>query len=262
MPLDPAAEALAAARLNAVDAAAPGLVEAFWVTGSAASGDWRPAVSDVDTVAATSREPTSDDLAALAAVHVPGDRPHVDATYVPAAALADPPVRGEPLPHVVDGTFGTGPCGEATPVTWLELRQRGVALRGPAPAELVPAPEEALLRDWLLGNLRGYWSAEADAAEKALAGRPDEQPVSTGGITWLVLGPPRLHATLATGEILSKTEAGEYAARLLPAYADLAERCVAARAGLDVPFTTVDGLVAVALARAVVASAETLGRVS
>jgi hypothetical protein len=251
--LDPAAEALAATRLKAVDAALPGLVEAFWVTGSAVSGDWRPGVSDVDFVALTTRVPGPGDLAALAAVHVPGDGPHVDGGYV--SDLAALPMAGETLPHVQDGVFATGPCGLSTPVVWLELRTRGVPLRGPAPAQVVPAPEPGVLRDWLRGNLEGYWSAEADAVAAALADRAVDRPVGAAGITWIALGPPRLHATLATGEVISKTAAGTYAARLFPAHAALVDRCLAARAGQDVAFTTTDGLAAVALMRAVIADA-------
>lgn len=258
MPLPPAAQARATDRLAALDTAAPGLVTAFWVTGSAAAGDWWPAVSDVDTVVALSRAPTPADLAALAPVHTDGGRPYVDGTYVPAAALGDPPSAGQPLPHAVDGRFDTGPCGEATPVTWLELRQRGVPLRGPAPAELVPAPDPAALRAWLLGNLRGYWSDQADAVEKVVPEWPAGQPAHPGWIRWLVLGAPRLHATLATGGVLSKTAAGKYVAGLLPEHADLAGRSVASRAGRDVPFGPPDALAAAALVRAVVAAAETL----
>ena len=70
-----------------------------------------------------------------------------------------------------------------------------------------------------------------------------------------MLGAPRLHATLATGEVISKTAAGAYAADRFPAYAELAGRCVAWRAGADDAFDTRDGLAAAALVRAVVASA-------
>jgi hypothetical protein len=63
MPLPQGVSALVTDRLAAVDAALPGFVTALWVTGSATSGDWRPAVSDVDTVVATSRVPTPGDLA-------------------------------------------------------------------------------------------------------------------------------------------------------------------------------------------------------
>lgn len=255
MPLADAAARLAHAHLAAVDVAAPGLVAALWITGSAASDDFRPGRSDVDFVAATARPPTPADLAVLARVHAVPDRPFFDGLYVPAAALADPPSAEEPVPHVVDGVFSTDRCGQCTPVGWLELREHGIAVRGPAPAELVAAPDPETLRGWLLGNLRGYWAAEAGAVERALADRPADRPASADGVTWLVLGAPRLHATLATGAVIAKSDAGRYAARHFPAWAELAGRCVAWRRGDDVSFTTADGLAAAALVRAVVADA-------
>ncbi len=255
VPLPPAVEALATERLSAVDAAAPGLVTALWITGSAVTGDWRPGRSDVDFVAATARPVGRAEVAALAAVHAGGGVPHYDGLYVPAAALADPPVAEEAVPHVVGGEWDTGPCGECTPVTWLELRRRGVAVRGPAPASMVAEPDPAVLRTWLLANLRGYWAGEAEAVAAALATRPADQPTGAEAVAWLVLGAARLHATLGTGEILSKSVTGQYVAEHFPAYAALAARCVVWRAGAPEAFDTTDGLAAAALVREVVASA-------
>ena len=229
MPLPPAVSALVTERLDAVDAALPGFVTALWVTGSAASGDWRPDRSDVDFVAATDRVPT----------------------------LADLEAAEQPAAHVTNGEFGTGPCGQCTPAAWLELRQDGVAVRGPAPAELVPAPEPAALRSWLLGNLRGYWSDTAGHAERVGTERPATAPVDGYPVVWMVLGAPRLHATLTTGRIVSKTAAGAYAAERFPDHAELAGRCVRWRAGEPEEFTMADGLRAAALIRAVVSTAET-----
>jgi hypothetical protein len=72
----------------------------------------------------------------------------------------------------------------------------------------------------------------------------------------MTLGAARLHATLATGRIFSKTATGAYVAENFPAYGELAGRCVAWRAGEDVPFTFADGLAAAALIRDVVSAAE------
>jgi hypothetical protein len=74
-------------------------------------------------------------------------------------------------------------------------------------------------------------------------------------VVWLTLGAARLHATLATGRILSKTASGAYVVEHFPAYAELAGRCMAWRAGEDVPFTMGDGLAAAGLVRAVVSAA-------
>jgi Nucleotidyltransferase domain len=256
MPLPQQVSALVTERLSAVDAALPGFVTTLWVTGSAASGDWRPDRSDVDFVAATSRVPELADLEALAAVHAVRAETHYDGVYVAAAELAAPPSAEEPAAHVVNGEFGSGPCGLCTPVGWLELRQDGIAVRGPAPASVVAAPDPDALRAWLLGNLRGYWSEEAAHVERVAAGRSAAAPVGGEPVVWMTLGAPRLHATLATGRILSKTATGGYVAAHFPAYAELAGRCVAWRAGRDVPFTFADGLAAAELIRAVVSATE------
>ncbi|HVE31732.1 MAG TPA: nucleotidyltransferase domain-containing protein [Mycobacteriales bacterium] len=257
MPLPPAVSALVTERLDAVDAALPGFVTALWVTGSAASGDWRPDRSDVDFVAATDRVPTLADAEALAALHASPGEPLYDGLYVAESDLAAPPAAEQPAAHVTNGEFGTGPCGQCTPAAWLELRQDGVAVRGPAPAELVRAPEPAALRSWLLGNLRGYWSDTAGHAERVGAERPATAPVDGYPVVWMVLGAPRLHATLTTGRIVSKSAAGAYAAERFPDHAELAGRCVRWRAGEPVEFTMADGLRAAALIRAVVSAAET-----
>jgi Domain of unknown function (DUF4111) len=120
----------------------------------------------------------------------------------------------------------------------------------------VPAPDPAVLRGWLLGNLHGYWSDQAAHAERVGAERPAAAPVGGEPVTWMTLGAARLLATLETGRILSKTATGAYVAERFPAYRDLAERCVAWRAGEDVAFTMADGARAAALIRAVVSAAE------
>lgn len=54
-------------------------------------------------------------------------------------------------------------------------------------------------------------------------------------------GPGRLHRTIATGEIISKTRSAEYTAEVFPAYAQLLGRARAFRLGDDsVEFTRTD----------------------
>jgi hypothetical protein len=91
VPPPTAALDLATARLAALDAAAPGLVAAFWLTGSAAAGDWWPERSDVDFVAATARPPEPADLDALAALAALAAAGGADA--LAAAALVRAVVR-------------------------------------------------------------------------------------------------------------------------------------------------------------------------
>ena len=257
LPADVAA--LTALHLSSLDERLPGAVEALYLVGSVGLGDYRPGTSDVDFVAICSLPLSPGDRAALAAVHAELSEvsaTHYDGCYVDRARLACPPVGGEEAPHLVEGEFrASGACAQLNPVTWLELRQCGVAVRGPAPAAIVPAPADALVRSWLLENLQTYWLGIAVLRETAVAASDDGESFEIGPVLWGTLGPPRLHHTLAKGSIVSKTEAGRYAAEAFPAWADLADRCVRARAGEPVAFTVADARASAALIRRVVADA-------
>ena len=74
-------------------------------------------------------------------------------------------------------------------------------------------------------------------------------------MVWAVLGPARLHYTLATGEVTSKSGAGRYAIEHFPAWAELTRRAVDWRNGRDVRFVTADGLAAAAMVGAVIEDA-------
>ena len=108
MPLPPAVSALVTERLDAVDAALPGFVTALWVTGSAASGDWRPDRSDVDFVAATERVSTLADLEALAALHASPGEPLYDGLYVAESDLAAPPAAEQRAGEPAEFTMADG----------------------------------------------------------------------------------------------------------------------------------------------------------
>ncbi|MFI7066283.1 hypothetical protein ACIBL3_35175 [Kribbella sp. NPDC050124] len=77
-------------------------------------------------------------------------------------------------------------------------------------------------------------------------------------IPWYVLGIPRLHALLATGNIISKTAAGRPAAATFPSYADLCTRALNHRSGHPTDFTTADATPTVTFGRAVITSTQHL----
>ena len=65
-----------------------------------------------------------------------------------------------------------------------------------------------------------------------------------------------VHATIATGDIVSKTAAADYTAGLLPQHAGLLERAKDHRLGDDtIPFSVADGFAACDLIDAVVSDA-------
>ncbi|MEV4500083.1 DNA polymerase subunit beta [Micromonospora arborensis] len=234
------------AYLEAVDRALPGYVTALYVVGSAALGAWQPNVSDVDTVILTSRPASIDDLAALAAVHarMPAS-PHLDGVYLEPAMARSWPSDKQVVPFVVNGEFRTArPCGELNPVLWLTLQRYGIPVRGPATAALGVRVDPEALRRYNLTNLREYWQSAVATFPSALAGVAPDEVMDAETVCWFVLGPPRLHYTLAHSDIISKSAAGTYLGQLFPEYAALAQRAVRWRAGESEQFTAADLAVA------------------
>jgi hypothetical protein len=70
-----------------------------------------------------------------------------------------------------------------------------------------------------------------------------------------MLGVPRLHALLATGNIISKCGAGEHALIAFPEWSALINRCLDYRAGKPDSFTFADAKSAVPFGRKVITTA-------
>jgi predicted nucleotidyltransferase len=243
----------------------PGQVVGIYLVGSVALGDYRPGRSDIDTVTVLRRELNQADDESLVHVHdavsegARENAPAYDTTYVPLSWLTKAPDPDAVTPFSLDGRLRLGEAApQLVPVTWLELT-RSVRVLGPDPRTLAVFLDDAALRTWTLGNLQGYWARTAADARAAVQSRPVDAPARGDGVTWLVLGAPRLHATLATGEVISKSTAGEYAAQQWPHFAELARRCVDWRHGRDARFTTTDALAAADLVDEIVASAAVTG---
>jgi hypothetical protein len=235
-------EELTRAYLQAVDHALPGYVRSLYIVGSAALGAWQAGVSDVDTVIMTSRRATAEDLVRLAQVHAEMPRsPHLDGFYIEPALARSWPTDQRVLPFVVNGNFEADkPCGELTPVLWLTLQRYGIPVRGPAVEELGVRVDPEQLRRYNLDNLREFWQLLAAGLLSKLAGVAPDAAIDGAPVSWYVLGPARLHYTLAHGDIISKAAAGEYLAQLFPEYADLAHRAVCWRVDKAEQFTATD----------------------
>jgi hypothetical protein len=214
----PGVREVAEAYLCAVDAEAPGLVTGLYLLGSVALGDYRPGQSDIDFLALTARRPGATDAAALRRAHARigrrYPRPFFDGCYVLPGDLPRDPglVRGALDAH--EGRVALATAG-LDPIAWHTLARHGAALRGPAPATLRIRDDPATLARWTRGNLDVYWRPWLARAARwpsplALAG------LGTWAPAWGVLGATRLHYTLATGLVTSKTGAGRYALATFP----------------------------------------------
>jgi len=98
---------------------------------------------------------------------------------------------------------------DVNPVTWQVLARHGIALRGPERDRLRIHTDPVELRAWVRGNLNSYWPRWVERARRpgpSRAAMLGQRFVAAG-----VLDAPRLHYTLATGEITSKEAAGAYA---------------------------------------------------
>jgi hypothetical protein len=256
------ARALITQYFGEVDAALPGFVEGLYVVGSIALGAWQLGPSDVDSLILTSRAVDADELAVLAKIHagMPAG-PYFDGVYLDRDTFSARPIDRRVVPFLVNGQFCTDkPCGELNPVVWLILQRYGLPVRGPAVADLGLEVDLGALRRFNLNNLQTYWAPLADEVRAALRGLPDDEPADatecTGeDVVWCVLGPARLHFTLANNDVIPKVGAGAYLAEVVPAYGPLADRAVRWRQGEPVTFTVADARAAADSIDAVVADA-------
>jgi len=233
---------------RAVDGAAPGLVAGLFATGSVALGDYQHGRSDFDFVAITSRTLRTTDIAALRRVHSALGTPHFDGVYLDRATFDAAPDDERIAVHSHEGMFHLDqPCFELNPVLWRTLERHPIILRTPTPAVRIRTVESARLRAWCGANLQSYWQPLATRVRSAVTHRNDDAPVQASVIVWATLGPGRLHCTITTGDVISKTAASEYTARRFPRFASLLQRAVAARRGDDVRFNAQDARLAAEL---------------
>ncbi|MDF5757513.1 aminoglycoside adenylyltransferase domain-containing protein [Spongiactinospora sp. TRM90649] len=227
MPLHPAAEPIVTRYLAVADRVLPGRITGFYVVGSAALGAWRPGRSDIDFVAVVDGRVGE----RVRATHVLGNlttvaravrhrRPSIPETmngvFVAAHDLGLPVTRIRPLASHSGWRYRRGHGFDVNPVMWKILAERGIAVRGPVPADLGLDPEPGRLRAWNLENLNGHWRRWG---ERAMSARPPRKPLVPPHRVALasLLAPVRLHRTVATGEVISKQQAGPYALDTFPA---------------------------------------------
>jgi hypothetical protein len=247
--------------VKALDATlAPDMVRGVYVVGSAALGSWRPGRSDLDLLIVLDRPMTSADLAMAGEMHavleaMRAGGPHCDGHYITPDLLGTHSEAG--VPCSVDGVFQ--PEGQPTdPVLWAILDQYGITVRGPRAAELKVAPDPGWLREWNLGNLESYWRTHV-GYRPHFAKQDPESAVDPYLLAWEATGPGRLHATIATGKVISKEASADYTARLFPKYADLCGKAKAYRLGDEsVTCTAAEALRVIDLVEAVCNSAKEL----
>jgi hypothetical protein len=183
----------------------PDRLHGLHLIGSLALGDYRPAASDIDVVAVTATRLDSGELDAVEAIHREIVLPLLSVTYVTTDDLRSDPRTLDGIAFHHEGTFGRSGGFDANPAVWETLRRYPLCVRGPATPDVWHDP--AALRDWTLQNLDSYWRPLMEKVEQRVSTLPLP---SVGLLTWCVPGVARLHYTLATGDITSKSGACRY----------------------------------------------------
>ncbi|WGP06101.1 hypothetical protein QFE97_18590 [Bacillus subtilis] len=245
--------------LRIADRILPGGIIACGVTGSIALGAYRPGRSDIDLVAVIAEDwRTRPDLIrrlrllhlsqvprlTVGAVRGRGVSACCNTVFIAESEVSRPVTEIRPIASHTGEIFDPDGAFDVNPVIWKELVDGGVSVQGRTidAWEVDAQPDE--LRPWIRTNLREYWIPLATQLHE----RPPQDPkavlrrllTSPRGLTastveWCVLGPARMHRTLATGEIIGKEAAGRHGLDAFPQHAPITEVALAKVRGARIP---------------------------
>lgn len=214
--------------LDEADARLPGRLTGLFLHGSLCWGEFFEG-SDVDFVGLWGRLPEGADLQALEQAHLATRRRHprtvFDGFHVTAEDLARPPAEVGGRPVFFRSHFTARGGLDINPVTWHELAERGLVVRGSLPPIRCEREE---LRAYTAANLDDYWRGEL---VRVVADGPTAAG-SAENVAWVTLGVARLRHLLDTGGLTSKSGAGRYVLeRLAPRWHRLAAEALRVREG-------------------------------
>jgi hypothetical protein len=192
----------------------------LYLYGSLVTGDFDPALSDIDLLAATDGDLRDDDFSRLERMHAEfaRERPEwddrIEVAYLAVAGLQTFRAQRSPIAVISPGEpFHFKDAGLDWLVNWYVVRERGVTLAGPPPRQLI-AP---IAKDEYLSGVRDY----AREFRQRVA-----QPLPRRSQSYAILTLCRAYHTLKTGELASKTRSARWAENEWPAWASLIQQAL------------------------------------
>ncbi len=206
-----------------------------YLVGSLASGDF-DLDSDVDFLVVTKEELTESTVRLLRDIHVRlhnlGNYPaeHLEGSYITLADLRDWSMVGKKeLLYLDNGstTFERATHDNKWHVRWI-LRERGLALFGPAPASMLPPIPVDEMRSEVRMTMRDCLAGFADAMDQPLSFWN-----SRFGQSFFVLSFCRMLHTLHTGTVQSKLAGAQWAEQIVePRWIGFIQQAWAEREGV------------------------------
>lgn len=191
-----------------------GLIQAIYLVGSIALGEFNEQFSDIDFITILNRKATSLELEHLRNVHQAIENQHprwkMSGRYIQESDLGKTKESLALHPHVHDGTFHLAVRDGINWVTWWELKNGGIPMVGPEPRTLPFTVDRDLLMTEMRENLNSYWRSWTRQPRQVMI------LYSDWGIQWAVLGVLRQFYTFRENSITTKMRAGEYALECLP----------------------------------------------
>ena len=211
MTLDGEAVAAGERLLATLDQRLPGRVAGLHLIGSAVLGDLQRR-SDFDFAVITERPLTQPEVLAMRRLRFRGaiaGRRNVDLFFTTFDELARPAAEAPPG-FAACGRRRAVSSGAKHPVAWAMLARHSVALRGPERRALEVCDDDQALRRWCRSSLDGYWRRWR-AASASPAHWRSLWALTPHACVWGALSVARIHHTILTGEIISKSSAARAA---------------------------------------------------
>ncbi len=198
----------------------------LYLTGSLSYGGFHPGSSDIDLLAVLQRPVTSEQRTALVGLHdrIAAQQPcwatRLEISYLPIELLASIEPPAQPRPYYNGGRlWDPDPrYGQEWTLNLFALRRCGIALRGPAPADVFPDVSVAAMRAASLRSLREEWEPLLD--KPAPLDDPHQQ-------AYMVLTLCRILHTVRHDDVASKRDAAEWVRHAHPQWAQLVRRAEA-----------------------------------